>query len=258
MKAHKVLFLTVACIGLGLAPLSVSAATLYVDDDNCPGPGSGTQGDPYCSIQTAIDNAVDTDEIVVAPGEYEVDQPISFLGKSIVVGPPFYSNVLIPLADERTPLTDDPEVAAIVNRMISAYPDEPPNRTDIERRMLNTNSPQKIDNDVLGGQLFQNIAAKDSLVLRYDFLTQKVRAFQFVKGQNPDTRTHSHLARATWTRVWSASILSDVSVGFDRIGSLLTPEENFIGFGGSVSGETETWCGVRIVGGTHGSPRSRV
>ncbi len=46
------------------------AATIHVDDDNCPGPGDGSVRDPYCSIQTAIDNAVDTDEIVVAPGTF--------------------------------------------------------------------------------------------------------------------------------------------------------------------------------------------
>ncbi len=38
---------------------------------------------PYCSIQTAIDNAVDTDEIVVAPGAYV--ETINFLGKAITV-----------------------------------------------------------------------------------------------------------------------------------------------------------------------------
>jgi predicted outer membrane repeat protein len=59
------------------------ADTIYVDDDNCPGPGSGTPEDPYCSIQTAIDNAVDTDEIVVAPGTYF--ETISFLGKAITL-----------------------------------------------------------------------------------------------------------------------------------------------------------------------------
>ena len=62
---------------------SAHADVLFVDDDNCPGPGSGTVGDPYCSIQTAIDNAVDTDEIVVAPGTYF--ETIDFLGKAITL-----------------------------------------------------------------------------------------------------------------------------------------------------------------------------
>jgi hypothetical protein len=44
--------------------------TLYVDVDNCPGPGDGTEGDPFCSIQDAIVTAFDGDEILVAPGTY--------------------------------------------------------------------------------------------------------------------------------------------------------------------------------------------
>ncbi|MHC4613584.1 MAG: choice-of-anchor Q domain-containing protein [Planctomycetota bacterium] len=59
------------------------AGTIYVDDDTCPGPGSGTEADPYCSIQTAIDAAVDTDEIVVAPGTYY--GTIDFLGKAVTL-----------------------------------------------------------------------------------------------------------------------------------------------------------------------------
>jgi hypothetical protein len=60
---------------------TAQAETIYVDDDNCPGPGSGTEGDPYCSIQTAVDNAVDTDEIKVAPGTYF--ETINFFGKAV-------------------------------------------------------------------------------------------------------------------------------------------------------------------------------
>ncbi len=67
--------------------LAVSTAqagvVIHVDAANCPGPGSGSVRDPYCSIQTAIDNAVDTDEIVVAPGTYV--ETINFLGKAINV-----------------------------------------------------------------------------------------------------------------------------------------------------------------------------
>ena len=46
-----------------------------------PGPGDGSELDPYCSIQTAIDAAVDTDEIVVAPGTYF--EAINFIGKAV-------------------------------------------------------------------------------------------------------------------------------------------------------------------------------
>ncbi len=45
-----------------LAVSTAQADTIYVDA-SCPG-GDGSELDPYCSIQTAIDNAVDTDEIV--------------------------------------------------------------------------------------------------------------------------------------------------------------------------------------------------
>ncbi len=58
------------------------AMTIYVDDDTCPGQGSGTEQDPYCSIQFAIDATCDEgDEIVVAPGTYY--EAIDFQGKGI-------------------------------------------------------------------------------------------------------------------------------------------------------------------------------
>ncbi len=71
-----------------VAVVAVSAAAVgadvqFVDGNNCPGPGDGSELDPYCSIQTAIDNAVDTDEIVVAPGTYF--ESITFLGKAITL-----------------------------------------------------------------------------------------------------------------------------------------------------------------------------
>jgi hypothetical protein len=72
--------LIVAVVGLFS---TAQAGTIYVDDDNCPGPGDGSALDPYCSIQTAIDNADDTDEIVVAPGIYL--ETINFLGKAVML-----------------------------------------------------------------------------------------------------------------------------------------------------------------------------
>lgn len=74
-------------MSIAVAALAVSTAqagvVIYVDAVNCPGPGVGSELDPYCSIQAAIDNAVDTDEIVVAPGTYV--ENINLLGKAVTV-----------------------------------------------------------------------------------------------------------------------------------------------------------------------------
>ena len=54
--------------------LAVSTAqagfVIHVDIANCPGPGDGSVGDPYCSIQTAIDAAADGDQVTVQTGTY--------------------------------------------------------------------------------------------------------------------------------------------------------------------------------------------
>jgi hypothetical protein len=74
---------TVIVAVVGLLSSAIHADTIHVDAANCPGPGDGSVGEPYCSIQTAIDNAVDTDEIVVAPGTYV--ESIDLLGRAITL-----------------------------------------------------------------------------------------------------------------------------------------------------------------------------
>jgi hypothetical protein len=138
-------------------------------------------------------------------------------------------NVLVPRADERTPLTTNPATRAIAARFLDAYPLEPPNRTDINERALNTNSPQSIDNDSGGARLDNAAGQRDRFAFQYQFMLQQVTAFQLVAGQNPDTDTRNHRARTTWTRIWSAATITDFSAGFDRIGSLLRPEPNAVG-----------------------------
>lgn len=138
-------------------------------------------------------------------------------------------NVLVPLPEERTPLSDDPKLRAIVDRFLRAYPEELPNRTDISARALNTNSPQRIDTNVANGQLDQSFGDHDRLTLRYGLTLQSVHAFQFVVGQNPDTVIRSHSARITWSRVWSSATVADLSLGFDRLGALVAPAQGAVG-----------------------------
>jgi len=138
-------------------------------------------------------------------------------------------NVLVPRADERTPLASDPATRAIVAGYLAAYPGEAPNRTDINERALNTNSPQSIDNNSAGARLDHATGGLGRLVLQYQHSSQRVDAFQLVAGQNPDTDTRSHRARVTWNKDWGAAAVTDLTAGFDRIGSLLVPEPNAVG-----------------------------
>ncbi len=138
-------------------------------------------------------------------------------------------NVLVPRPDERTPLSSDPAIQAVVTRFLSAYPKQLPNRTDINPRALNTNAPQRIDNNQAGGRLDHLFRQSDRLALQYQYTSQAVDAFQLVAGQNPDTNTKSHLARMVWSHPWNARILSNFSINYDRLTSLLRPEENAVG-----------------------------
>jgi hypothetical protein len=138
-------------------------------------------------------------------------------------------NVIIPLPEERIPLTDDPILRPYVENIISAFPNVAPNRPDISSRALNTNSPQTTNTDLGTGQLNQKTGMRDAIVFRYAFTGQQVKAFQFVRGQNPDTTNKSHTSRITWNRAWNPATVSDFSFGFDRQGTLLVPAEGAVG-----------------------------
>src|SRR6202166_5339692 len=138
-------------------------------------------------------------------------------------------NVLVPLPSERTPLTTDPAVYRLIQRWIDAYPKALPNRTDIDPRALNTNSPQSIDTEASNIRLDQDLGAHDKIFAQHSFTNQKVMAFEFVAGQNPDTNTKSHNARLTWNHLFDARTLIDFTIGFDRVHSLLVPEPNAVG-----------------------------
>lgn len=138
-------------------------------------------------------------------------------------------NVLVPLPEERTPLARDPATREVVQSLLSAYPDTPPNRTDIAARALNTNSVQRINTDSARIQFDRSGPLGGKLALRYAWTAQNVDAFQLVVGQNPDTDTKSHAARITWSGSLGPNTLLQATSGLDRLGSLLLPAEGALG-----------------------------
>jgi hypothetical protein len=138
-------------------------------------------------------------------------------------------NILIPLPEERTPLATDPATRAIVQTMLDAYPNVAPNRPDQAARALNTNSLQSVNTNMANGQLSQKLGTRDALAFRYTFTSQQVDAFQFLRGQNPNTDNKSHGARITWNRVLSPATVLDFSAAFDRQGTLLTATSDALG-----------------------------
>lgn len=74
------------CCTLGLCALAAQAGaeTLWhVDQTVCPVVGNGSDSEPFCRIQSAIEAAADQDTVLVAPGVYL--ENINFLGKAIEV-----------------------------------------------------------------------------------------------------------------------------------------------------------------------------
>ena len=138
-------------------------------------------------------------------------------------------NALIPLASERTPLTTNPAETAFIARLLSAYPAVNPNRTDIDPRMLNTNAPQSINGDTASLKVDRLLTAKARFSANYQFVRQQVLAFQFVRGQNPNTTTGSHRLRFTYTQQLNPNATLDLSAGADRTRILIVPENNNLG-----------------------------
>src|SRR5712691_7130623 len=138
-------------------------------------------------------------------------------------------NILIPLPEERTPLATDPATRAVVQILLDAYPNVAPNRPDQAARALNTNSLQSVNTNLANGQLTQKLSMRDAIMFRYTFTSQQVNAFQFVRGQNPNTDNKSHGARITWNRVLSPATVLDFSAAFDRQGTLLTATSDAVG-----------------------------
>ncbi|HEY3442426.1 MAG TPA: TonB-dependent receptor [Paludibaculum sp.] len=138
-------------------------------------------------------------------------------------------NVLVPLANERTPLATDPATRALVQRFLAAYPNELPNRLDYDQRALNTNAPQRID-DISGTLRLENkTGAKGKLILYQSLDRQRIDAFQLVAGQNPDTKIHNARSRIVWQYAMTPATQVQLGGSYSRNRSSLASEPNAVG-----------------------------
>jgi hypothetical protein len=137
-------------------------------------------------------------------------------------------NILAPLPSERTPLATEPRLRAIVQSILSSYPDVAPNRPDIDPRMVNTNAPQRIDNRTASSRLQQDAGRLGVLTLSWSWIAQKVDAFQLVRGQNPNTTTRAHKAGIYWNKTVSPSTVVSAGFRYDRVGTVIAPESEAV------------------------------
>jgi hypothetical protein len=138
-------------------------------------------------------------------------------------------NVLVPLAAERTPRSNDPAVRALVERFLKAYPAELPNRPDFDPRALNTNAPQRLDDVDASVRLDHDLGGNHGRVsASYNWNRQRVDAFQLVAGQNPDNELHPHRGQAGWRGRLGGGLDAAVGVTFQRTKTVLVPEPNAV------------------------------
>jgi len=84
VKRYLIAPLVLALGVLAFVPAASAASKIFVDDNNCPGPGTGTRADPFCTITEAVTAASPGDAIIVRPGLYDetvtVDKSLNIRG----------------------------------------------------------------------------------------------------------------------------------------------------------------------------------
>ena len=75
-KRHRAAVFAIAVSAAGLLPAAAhadSSATIYVNDSggsSCNDSGPGTQAEPFCNLQPAVDATVPGDTVLIAAGQY--------------------------------------------------------------------------------------------------------------------------------------------------------------------------------------------
>ncbi len=87
MRVYASVYTVALLLGASSVPRAEGQTTWYVDDDNCPGPGTGTPANPFCVIQDGIDAANIGATVLVYDGVYSGfgNKNLDFGGKDITL-----------------------------------------------------------------------------------------------------------------------------------------------------------------------------
>ena len=138
-------------------------------------------------------------------------------------------NVLVPLPSERTPHTDDPGKYALISRWLAAFPNQAPNRPEIDPRMLNTNAFQYIRNSRGDVHLDWTLSEARRATLRYSLQDTYINSFQFVAGMNPNQRFRPQELDLGFQEQISPETVARIGVNFIRQKSDLEPPPGAVG-----------------------------
>ncbi|MBI4443866.1 MAG: TonB-dependent receptor [Acidobacteria bacterium] len=130
-------------------------------------------------------------------------------------------NVQVPLAHERTAQSLDPQMNAIIDAVLKAYPTELPNLPHVSIRHLNTNSLRDIRSTAFSVHLDYQPRPGDSLAYDQQFQDSTEEPFELVIGQNPRTLARPQSARLTYSHSLSPRTVSQIAVNYRRLATQL-------------------------------------
>jgi len=79
------------------------------------------------------------------------------------------------------------------------------------------------------------------LTLFHSVARQRIDAFKFVAGQNPDTELHSHDSRLGWSRDLSPVTMLQAGLRFQTTRSVLKPEPNALVPASASASRSRSW-----------------
>ena len=136
-------------------------------------------------------------------------------------------NVQVPLENERTPRSSDPQVNAVIARLLEGFPEEFPNLPDVSLRQLNTNALRDIRRTAFSTRLDYRPGEADQISFEQRFLDATEVPFEIVAGQNPDTFLRPQSTHLTHAHAFSPNTLSRLAVNFDRLSVILDTTDRY-------------------------------